>query len=263
MNALPRYLVGVSLKMYFSHARTVQWCRTVADMVRSHPAVVNGIAELFVIPGYLSVFAAHEILGEMALVGAQDLSTEDSGAFTGEVSGSQIAEFGCRVVEVGHAERRRLFGDTDDVVRAKTAAALRNGLIPVLCVGEANEGDSAEAAHECIRQLDDALASARAAGHGGRIIVAYEPYWSIGAADSAPPRHIRAVCANLGKHVRMLSDYPDSAVIYGGSARPGLLTAIGDAVDGVFLGRFGYDPAAIAAILDETCALHSSLRDPL
>ncbi|SEB70674.1 triosephosphate isomerase [Paramicrobacterium humi] len=257
MSASP-YVIGVSLKMYFSHARTVEWCRAVADIARSHTAIADGDAELFVIPSYLSVPAAREILGDLAAVGAQDLATEDSGAFTGEVSGAQIAEFGCRVVEVGHAERRRLFGETEEIVRQKTDAALRNGLAPVLCIGEADKQDPSDAAAECIRQLDDALSLAREAGHGGRVIVAYEPFWAIGASEPASPDYIRAVCSRLRDHVRSLTDFPRSAVIYGGSAGPGLLSTIGDDVDGLFLGRFSHDPAAVATILDEVHALSSA-----
>ncbi|MEA5456154.1 triose-phosphate isomerase family protein [Sinomonas sp. JGH33] len=252
---MPRFLLGVSLKMYFGHAQTVAWCRAVAELARTHAAVREGHAELFVIPTYLSVPAVLEILDGVAVVGAQDLATADSGAFTGEVSGAEIAELGCGVVEVGHAERRGLFGETDDIVRAKTHAALRHGLVPVLCVGEAARLAPADAARECIRQIEDALASARAAGCRGRVVVAYEPHWAIGAAEPAEPAYIRAVCARVRKHVRGLVDFPGSAVIYGGSARPGLLAEVAGDVDGLFLGRFAHRPEALDAILDEALSL--------
>jgi triosephosphate isomerase (TIM) len=257
MAAPKRYLVGVSLKMYFSHARTIEWCRAVAEIARTHPAITRGEAELFVIPGYLSVAAARDLLGEDVAVGAQDLSTEDAGAFTGEVSGPTIAELGCSVVEVGHAERRRLFGETDDIVRAKTAAALRNGLSPVLCIGETTQGSPEDAAGECIRQFDDAVSNARRTGDSDRIIVAYEPMWAIGASKPAAPEYIRAVCGPLREHLRNQPGAADCALIYGGSAGPGLLTVIGDKVDGIFLGRFAHNPAALAQILDEVHALTS------
>ena len=250
-------LIGVSLKMYFSHARTVEWCRAIAQLAREHRAVQDGSAELFVIPTYPSIPAALAIVGDHVAVGAQDISTEDSGAFTGEVSGAELAELGCRVVEVGHAERRRLFGETDEVVRAKTAAALRNGLAPVLCVGEANRGDPRDASRECIRQITDALLTADAAGHRGRVIVAYEPHWAIGAPEPAPAQYIREVCAALSEHVHGLVDHARSAVIYGGSAGPGLLTEVRDSVDGLFLGRFAHDPAAVERILDEVRKISS------
>lgn len=258
------YLVGVSLKMFFSHAQTLAWCGSVAELARTHPAIRDGAAELFVIPTFLSVPAAVGLMGDVAMVGAQDLATADSGAFTGEVSGSEIAEVGCRVVEVGHAERRRLFGETDAVVRAKTDAALRNRLIPVLCVGEAERREPEAAVSECVRQVDDALATARAAGRGGRVIVAYEPHWAIGAEAPAEPEYIRSICAGLRSHVRSLAEFEGSQVIYGGSARPGLLSEIHDAADGLFLGRFAHEPAAVAAVLDEVSSISgpSALLSP-
>jgi triosephosphate isomerase len=241
--------------MYFSHAQTVAWCQEVAARARTHPAVLSGSARLFVLPGYLSVPAAREILDGVADVGAQDLAAEDRGAFTGEVSGAQIAELGCRLVEVGHAERRRLFGEDDATVRAKALAALRNGLVPVVCIGEPEHGPPELAARECMRQLEDALADAGALGASGPVIAAYEPHWAIGAPEPASAEHITAVCSALRAHVRGMGGFPGSSVIYGGSAGPGLLTAIGDAVDGLFLGRFAHDPAAVEAVLDEVAAL--------
>ena len=247
-------LVAVSLKMYFSHARTVQWSREVARLAATHPAVVSGRAELLVMPTFPSIPAAVAIFDGLASVGAQDLSEHDSGAFTGEVSGSELAELGASAVEVGHAERRRLFGETDAVVRAKTAAALRHGLTPVLCVGEQLQGDPATAARECIRQLDDALQDIPARNRSGRLVVAYEPYWAIGAASAAPNQHIRAVCSAVRDHVRAIRG-TTSQVIYGGSAGPGLLAPLGGSVDGLFLGRFAHDPASVELILDEVLAL--------
>ena len=85
-------------------------------------------------------------------------------------------------------------------------------------------------------------------------MVAYEPQWAIGAAEPASDAHIRAVGRELRAHVRSHSAHPGSAVVYGGSAGPGLLTRIGDDVDGLFLGRFAHDPRAVAAILDEVHA---------
>lgn len=255
MTAFPPYLIGASTKMYFSHQATVKWCAAVAEIARDHPAIRGGSAGLFVAPGFLSIPAAVATLGELAMVGGQDLATEDFGPYTGEVSGAQLAEAGCSLVEVGHAERRRLFGEDEATVRAKTAAALRNGLTPLVCIGESTRTGPDEAAGECIRQIDDALAQARASGLSGAVIAAYEPHWAIGAAEPAEPEYIRAVCRLLREHVRSLDGHEGSAVIYGGSAGPGLLTRIADSVDGLFLGRFAHDPAAVGDILDEVSAL--------
>lgn len=240
-------LIGTSLKMYFSHAKTVAWVKATASIVAEHPAEVD----TFVIPQYPSIPAALEYAGVMS-VGAQDVATQDAGAFTGEVSAAVLAELGCRYVEIGHAERRRLFGDTDEVVAAKVLAALRNGLTPILCIGEAEHVAPEVAAEQCLTQVRSALAEAEAAGIDGEIVLAYEPLWAIGAPAPADPEHIRGVCSRLREGAGLERQV---AVIYGGSAGPGLLGAIADSVDGLFLGRFAHDPAAIRAILDEVAAL--------
>ena len=240
--------IGVSLKMYFGHTQALDWIDAVASLARSHPSIVDGSVELFVIPSFVAIPASvARLAGTRVVVGAQDLATADSGAFTGEVSGAELAEVGARVVEVGHAERRSLFGETDEIVAAKAAAALRNGLAPVLCIGETTRTSPVDAAAECLRQLTSALEGAAP----GRVIVAYEPVWAIGAAEPAEPAYIRAVCAELKAAVTLLPGHENSVVIYGGSAGPGLLASLGFDVDGLFLGRFAHDPASLRAVVDE------------
>ncbi|MET0863623.1 MAG: triose-phosphate isomerase family protein, partial [Nakamurella sp.] len=136
-------------------------------------------------------------------------------------------------------------------VARKTQAGFRNGLAPVLCIGEPERAGTEQAIEFCIRQLTDALEPARADGLGGRLIVAYEPIWAIGAPEPAEPKYVRTVCAALRDHLAGDALLPDAKVIYGGSAGPGLLPQIADDVDGMFLGRFAHDPAAVRTILDE------------
>lgn len=239
-------LIGASLKMYFSHARTVAWTAEVAALLAQHPA--RDRVEMFVIPQYPSIPGCLEAAGGLA-VGAQDVSEHDSGAFTGEVSAAVLAEIGYRYVEVGHAERRRMYGDTDEVVAAKTAAAMRAGLVPILCVGEAEEVADEAAALTCIAQVDSALALVP---DTGALVIAYEPLWAIGAPAPAPSEHIRGVCDRLRAHADLRG--LRARVIYGGSAGPGIIADIRDSVDGIFLGRFAHDPAAVRSILDEVAA---------
>jgi len=236
---VPRPIVGVSLKMYFSLARARTWLLEAAE-------VVPESVEFFAAPSYLAIPEALAVFPDGTA--AQDVSSEEPGPFTGEVSAAELADAGVRYAEVGHAERRRLYGETDEVVAAKTAAALRHGIVPVLCVGETVDpaGGGSDAADVAVAQLRSALAGAPA----GRVIVAYEPVWAIGAAEPASDDHIREVAAAL----RDARREPHDAVIYGGSAGPGLLTRLGDAVDGVFLGRFAHDVAALRAVVDEAAA---------
>ncbi|WP_144715808.1 triose-phosphate isomerase family protein [Curtobacterium pusillum] len=257
-------VIGVSLKMYFSHARTLEWAAAVAATAREHPAVQSGAVELFVIPTFPSLVPVHRILAEAdapVLLGAQDLAWADEGAFTGEVSGHELAEIGVDLVEIAHAERRSLFHETDDEIAGKVHAAFRNHLRPLICVGEttrASDGDTSTAVAEVTAQLDRYLATATAAGAIGPVIVAYEPVWAIGAPAPAPDEHIVAVLAGLEAHLRERPDLGGSTAIYGGSAGPGLLTRGQGRIGGLFLGRFAHDPAAITAILDEALALQRS-----
>ncbi len=234
-----RRRVGVSLKMYMDHARTMQWLAEVAAM-----AVPEGV-ELFVIPDFLSLYPASSLLvGSKVALGAQDVFWEDSGAYTGEISAPMLAAAGCRYVEIGHAERRALFGETDAMTAAKAAAAVRSGLIPLLCVGEPERGDAEAAVAYCGAQIDAVLA---VVGADAEVLVAYEPVWAIGASEPADAAHIRTVCRGL----RQQLSHPRAGLIYGGRAGPGLFRSLEATTDGLFLGRFAHDTGALAQVLLE------------
>lgn len=242
--------VGVSLKTYFGNAQAREWLTATAALAAAHPAVADGSVRLFVIPTYLQIpHALTAFAGAPVLVGAQDVSQYEPGAYTGEITAHELAEIGVTLAEIGHAERRRLFGDTPDVVAAKTTTALAHGITPVLCIGETEQ--TADAASTTVAQLHDALHSAP----DGPVIVAYEPVWAIGAPQPAPVDHITTVTTALREALDTLPDRHGSTVIYGGSAGPGLLTALGHHVDGLFLGRFAHDPDNLHTVLDEASAL--------
>ena len=140
-------IVGVGLKMYMSHKDTMEWINLVRGIAKSHPAVTAGVVELFVLPSFTAVIPSVFALRDARVaIGAQDLFWEDRGAFTGEVSGRDLAEIGCTLVEVGHAERRRVLGESESIVSQKMLAAFRNSLTPVLCIGEPERASAADAA---------------------------------------------------------------------------------------------------------------------
>jgi triosephosphate isomerase len=255
----PRTTIGVSLKMYFTHARTIAWASDVAAIARSHEAVTTGLVDLFVIPTFPSLVPVRTVLdGSGVFLGAQDLAWADEGAFTGEVSGAELSEIGVDLVEIGHAERRGLFRETDQDVAGKVHAAFRNRLTPLICVGEATRASRPDAIADVTGQLDRAVQTAAADGIAGPVIVAYEPVWAIGAPAPAPDEHIVDVLAGIEAHVAARPELAGSRVIYGGSAGPGLLTRGAGRIGGLFLGRFAHDPAAVATILDEALALAST-----
>lgn len=244
-------LLATSLKMYLDHDRTVAWTRAVRDIAARSAAVHQGSAELAVFPSFPSLPAVAEILADVpATTGGQNMSAEASGAFTGEVSAATLRQVGCTYVEIGHAERRRYFGETEGQIRSKVALAVQHHLVPLLCFGEPARSTAPEAAERCIAQIASAVDSVPA-GARPDMVLAYEPEWAIGAEDAADPAYIRQVAAAVNAWVSGSGDLGTVRLIYGGSAKPGLLTALGSEVSGLFLGRFAHDARAVATILEE------------
>jgi triosephosphate isomerase len=155
--------------------------------------------------------------------GGQNISEHDSGAYTGEVSGAMLKEFGCRFAIVGHSERRGLYGEDDSRVAAKFAAAQRAGLTPILCVGETLEQrERSETENVVGRQLDVVLDAAGIAALANAVL-AYEPVWAIGTGRNATPQQAQDVHAfiraRLGARDKKLAR--SLTILYGGSVKPG------------------------------------------
>ncbi|MFI5913262.1 triose-phosphate isomerase family protein [Dactylosporangium sp. NPDC051541] len=228
-------IVGVSLKMYFGLRQAHDWCRAVAELAAHRPELADGRTVLFVAPSHVAIpGAAEAFAGTPVRIAAQDVAAAERGAYTGEVSAAELAEAGVRVVEIGHAERRARFGETDEIVAAKVTVAARHGITPLICVGADPEAE---------------LRAALSGNPPGPVWVAYEPLAYIGAPKPAPTHEITPVTRRLRE---VLAEYTaDGAVLYGGSAGPGLFGELGDSVDGLFLGRFAHDPANLIKVLDE------------
>jgi triosephosphate isomerase len=151
--------------------------------------------------------------------GAQDCSSHESGAFTGEISAAMLAEFGCRHVIVGHSERRALHGEGDALVAQKAAAALAHGLVPIVCVGETlAEREAGRTEAVVARQLGAAIELLGKRIDG--VVVAYEPVWAIGTGKTASPAEAQAVHAFLRKTLAAAGATSGSLrILYGGSVK--------------------------------------------
>lgn len=150
--------------------------------------------------------------------GAQDLSSHDSGAYTGEVSGAFLSSLGCEYVLVGHSERRQYHGENDEIVASKVKSAIKHGLVPVICVGETAEDLETHGASAVpVAQLEAALAGLPKSSD---IVVAYEPVWAIGSGQAATPEQAEQVAAPLRAVIaRALGDAAAARtrILYGGS----------------------------------------------
>jgi triosephosphate isomerase len=185
--------------------------------------------------------------------GGQDISVHSSGAFTGEVSGAMLADFGCAYVIVGHSERRTYHGETDEVVAKKALGAIASGLVPIVCVGESLAEREAGKTAEVVGMQIEAVLSVLDVAQVGKIVIAYEPVWAIGTGKTATPEMAQEVHALLRKHLVAKSPAVAEAVqiLYGGSMKPENareLLAMRD-IDGGLIGGASLKVADFLAII--------------
>jgi triosephosphate isomerase len=186
-------------------------------------AGLRGVAVAVCVPFPYLAQAQSVLSGTPVAWGAENLSEQAQGAFTGEVSAAMLQDFGCRYVLIGHSERRALYGESDKLVAEKFAAALASGLCPVLCVGETLEQRDAGKTIEVVsRQIDAVLDRVGVAAFSGAV-VAYEPVWAIGTgrtATSAQAQEVHAaIRARIAKADAKVAD--GLQILYGGSVKPG------------------------------------------
>ncbi len=248
-----RPMIGTSWKMHLLPSQAPEWMATVV----AQTAPVRD-RDLFVLPPFPMLPAARSTLAGSAIRwGGQDVHEADFGAHTGDVSAPMLVDLGCTLAEIGHSERRRAHGESDERIAGKVRAALRWGLIPLLCVGERSAGPGGLAIRHVQRQLRGALGGLDA-DDLARVVVAYEPVWAIGeGATAADLVHVTTVHAAIRRWLDRRGGVA-ARVLYGGSvnlenAGP-LLSA--PHVDGLFVGRAALDPITFVAIatmsLDDT-----------
>jgi triosephosphate isomerase len=236
-------MVGVSLKMYFDLQKTTSYIQSCLPL---HILAASKNVEIFIIPDLLSLASASNLLlsAPSIRLGAPDCFWEDSGAYTGEVSPMGLKSLGVSMVELGHAERRRIFSETDEMVGKKAQAVERNGMTPLVCIGEKIQGTVEEAIEECKVQIQAVLQTTHR-----EIILAYEPVWAIGQSESADAEYVVAVTKGLRKIC--IENERDVIILYGGSAAPGTFEPMREGVDGLFLGRFAHNVENFEQIIRE------------
>lgn len=185
--------------------------------------------------------------------GGQDISTHESGAYTGEISGVMLKDFGCAYVIVGHSERRSYHGESNETVAAKTVSALKAGLTPIVCVGESLAEREAGQTESVVGNQMDAVLAVIDESDVDRIVVAYEPVWAIGTGKTATPQMAQDVHAMLRS--RLAAKNAGAAetvqILYGGSMKPDNakdLLSMAD-IDGGLIGGASLKAADFLAII--------------
>lgn len=225
---------------------------------------IPGDVDVVICPPFTAIATVLEVLRapgkekvarENVRLGAQDLHWEAKGAFTGEISPFMVKDAGCDFAIVAHSERRRFFGETDEIANRKVSAAFTAGLIPILCVGEtAEERDGGSATQVLERQVRGGLAGL-AADVVSRMVIAYEPVWAIGTGRAASPADARDAATFIRKVVAEMYGSAASEglrVQYGGSVDPGNIAGFmaQPGVDGALVGGASLDPVKFAQIVD-------------
>jgi triosephosphate isomerase len=164
---------------------------------------------------------AELIAGTNINLGSQNICDQDSGAFTGEIAGSMLNEYGCKFAIVGHSERRSLYGESDELIAKRYAAARRNGLTPILCVGELLEEREQGTTEEVVGRQIDAVLELEGISSFADAVIAYEPVWAIGTGKTASPEQAQDVHAFIrGKLAQLDSTIAENIIIqYGGSVK--------------------------------------------
>jgi triosephosphate isomerase len=246
-------LIAGNWKMNLNHLEAIALVQKLAFAL---PEKYYGKVDVAVLPPFTHIRSIQTMIdGDQLLIthGAQDIAPKDSGAYTGDVSGPMLAKLSCKWVTVGHSERREYHREDDAIVNSKVVAALRNGIVPILCVGEGLEirEQGGQVAH-CTAQLDAALAKVKAE-QVAALVIAYEPIWAIGTGRVATPADAQEVCGALRQRIATRYDGPTAEavrILYGGSVKSsniGELVAEAD-VDGALVGGSSLDADEFAKL---------------
>lgn len=248
LDDLRRKMIAGNWKMHKTVSEAVELAE---DIVMETNGTLN---EVVIFPPFTALeTVADAIDGKHVGYGAQDLHWEDKGAFTGAVSGAMIADICAEYVLVGHSERRTIFGENEKIVASKIIAAYRNGLKPVLCVGEnLAEREAGKTARKINMQLKSAL-RVISAEDAENLVVAYEPIWAIGSGKAATPEDALEVCTLIREKIGKIFT-PDIArkvrILYGGSVNEKNAASFNlSGIDGVLVGGASLKADTFAAIV--------------
>ena len=248
LDDLRRKMIAGNWKMHKTVGEAVELAE---DIVMETNGTLN---EVVIFPPFTALeTVADAIDGKHVGYGSQDIHWEDKGAFTGAISGPMIADIGAEYAMVGHSERRSIFGETDKIVASKMIAAYRNGLKPMLCVGEnLAEREAGKTARKINMQLKSALRVV-APEDAVNMVIAYEPVWAIGSGKAATPADAQEVCRVIRDKVAKIFT-PEIArqirILYGGSVNEKNAAEFNiSGIDGVLVGGASLDAERFAAIV--------------
>jgi len=249
-----RPLISGNWKMHHNHFEALQTVQKLAYLL---PKDATEDVDVSIHPPFTDLRTVQTSIDADKLpffLGAQHCHWEDKGAFTGEVSPAFLAKLAVRYVICGHSERRELFGETDQMVADKATAILRNGMTPIICVGETLEEREAGRTEDKVLGQVAAALGRRKADVVANLVIAYEPIWAIGTGRTATAEDAQAVCAAIRAKVAELTDGATATAIriqYGGSVKASNIAELmaEHDIDGALVGGASLDPDEFARII--------------
>jgi triosephosphate isomerase (TIM) len=245
----PKIIVG-NWKMYKTIKESLEYVHTLA------PLVASSEASVFLAVPFISLFSVVQAAEETNLIiGAQNMHSEEAGGYTGEISALMVKAAGADFVLLGHSERRHLFHETDGFIHKKLLRALKEGLQPILCIGEKEEERANGQTQEVLeKQLSSAFLGL-AKEEVGQVIIAYEPVWAIGTGKTATPQMVQETHHLIRSRLSHSYDAKTASameILYGGSVKPENAKEIISQkdVDGALVGGASLDPTAFAKIVN-------------
>jgi len=237
-----KIVIAGNWKMYKTQAETLDFLKVFLN----HLVDTREDREIVLcVPFTALSVLSRNLHGVRVLMGAQNVHWESSGAYTGEISTEMLLELGVRYVIIGHSERRQFFGETDETVNLRLKTAQREGLIPILCVGETKQQrDLGKTESVIIKQLELDLLDV----DQNNLVIAYEPIWAIGTGDTCEAGEANRVVGLI----RSRLSNPDLSIQYGGSVKPNNIDEImaQPEIDGVLVGGASLDPEGFARIVN-------------
>jgi triosephosphate isomerase len=249
-----RPIVAANWKMHKTHLEAIQAVQKLSYLLDKEDAER---VEVVVCPPFTALRSIETLIDSDRLpygLGAQNVHSEEKGAFTGEVSPGMLAALRVSYVIVGHSERRQLFGETDETVNAKVRAVFAQAMTPILCVGETlGERDAGLTEEKVVGQLERALQGVTA-DDAAKLVVAYEPIWAIGTGRNALPADAGETIGTIRQTIARLhsAELADGVrVQYGGSVKPGNIRDFmaHPEIDGALVGGASLDPEEFALIV--------------
>jgi len=243
-------IIAGNWKMFKTVAQAVSFVNDVKGK-----AEIDGVESVICAPFTALPALADAVKGTKLKIGAQNMHWEDSGAFTGEISGEMLKDLGVEYVIIGHSERRAYFAETDETVNKKVHAAFKYGITPIICVGEnLNEREAGKTKEVCRVQTEAALRGL-SSEQVARAVIAYEPIWAIGTGKSSTAEDANEVIRYIRE--RVAANFGEEAagkirIQYGGSVKPGNIREFMSQpeIDGALVGGASLEPASYIQLVE-------------